>query len=316
MRRYVSMIGISMAVLSLFFISAWIAVWWGTAGKTVTVPDLHDKNVVDALKDVGKIGLDLRVIREEHSSEIPRNEIITQYPKPGTKLKVDRNIEIVLSLGLRDIAIPDVRRISLRKADLILQQNGISPGRSTLVFAEGEQEDHVLSQNPMPLAENFQENTVNLMVSIGPRVPEYRMPDLIGMEFDQAVALMESAGLTVANVRYEEYPGARANQVTNQTPQFGYPASRKTPIALVVNKQEASLPAATVIRVPFSYRIPLRIPFPIATDVFIEDRQGKRQIYAGRKLPGSTLELTLDISGDAVVEVYLNGRVAHSRDYR
>jgi len=315
MSRTLNIVGIFVALLVVFFISAWITVWLGTAGKTVTVPDLHDKNVVDALKQVGKIGLDLRVIREEYSPVVPRNEIILQYPKPGTPLKVDRNIEIVLSLGQRDIAIPDVRGISLRKAELILQQNGLSPGRTTRIFS-GDEEDAVLSQNPMPLAENIQESSVDFLVSAGSRAREYRMPDLIGMDFNEAVALLESGGLMIGNVRYEEYPGAEANQVTNQSPQFGYPVSRETPVTVVVNKEQAAPPGATVTRIPFSYRVPFRIPFPVAVDVYVNDQQGRRRIFSGRKMPATLLELTLEVSGEAVVEVYVNGKKEQSREYR
>lgn len=315
MSRYLNILGGVFALLVVFFLAAWITVWLGTAGKSVTVPDLHDKNVVDALKQVGKIGLDLRVVREEYSAVVPRNEIITQYPKAGTELKVDRNIEVVLSLGQRDIAIPDVRGISLRKAELILQQNGIFPGRTTRIFSADE-EGAVLSQNPMPLARNIQENAVDLLVSAGPRPPEYRMPDLIGRNFSEASALLESGSLMIGNVRYEEYPGAEADQITNQFPQFGYPVSRETPVVLVVNKGNAAPPGATVARVPFAYRVPFRIPFPVALDVYLDDQQGRRRIFTGRKMPATLLELTLEISGAATVEVYLNGEKVHVREYK
>jgi len=316
MSRYFNVVGITIGFLILFFISAWVTVSWMTSGKTVTVPELHEKNVVDALKEVGKIGLDLRVIREEHNPLIPRNGIIAQYPKPGTQLKVDRNIQVVLSLGVRDIAIPDVRGISLRKAELILKQDGLSSDRTTRVYLEGEEKDAVLSQNPMPLISDIQENTVDLLVSDGPRLPEYRMPDLIGMDFSQAVTLLESNGLVIENVRHEDYPGAKENQVTNQFPHFGYPANQETSIILVVQQKKASPRGATVTRMPFTYRIPFRIPFPIATDIFLEDSQGRRRIFTGHKFPGSHIELTLEIAGGAVVEVYLNGKKVQSREYR
>jgi serine/threonine-protein kinase len=308
--------GTIIGFLVLFFISAWITVSWVTSGKTVTVPDLNEKNVVDALKEVGQIGLDLRVIREEHNPVVPRNGIIAQYPKSGTQLKADRNIQVVLSLGVRNVAIPDVRGISIRKAELILKQNGLSSDRTTRAYLEGDEKDAVLSQNPMPLVTDIQENTVDLLVSEGPRLAEYRMPDLIGMDFNQAVTLLESASLVIGNVRHEEYPGAKENQITNQYPHFGYPASQDTNIVLVVQQKTASPRGATVTRIPFMYRIPFRIPFPIATDIFLEDNLGRKRIYTGRKFPGSQIELTLEIAGEGVVEVYLNGKKVQSREYR
>ena len=316
MGRTLKILGTTATFFFLFFVVAWLTVWWGTSGKSVAVPDLQGKNVVNALKEVGRIGLDLRVIREESDPTIPRDEIIDQYPKPGTRLKLDRNVQVVLSLGPRDIAIPDVRGSSLRKAELMLKQNGLDLGRVTRISSSGAAKEIVLSQNPMPLAVNLNENTIDLLVSDGPQLTEYRMPDLIGKDFQQTVQLLETAGLEIGKVKHEEYPGAEANQIINQFPFFGYHVSRDTPVTLVVHKEKTSQQAATVIRLPFSYRVPLRIPIPVATDIFLEDQKGRQRIFSGRKFPGTVISLTLDVAGEAVVDVYLNGKKAHTREYR
>ncbi len=315
MQRYLKFLGKFIGLLVVFYVAARITIWLATSGNTVTVPDLQGKNVVDALKEVGKIGLDLRVVREEYDPAVPRNGILDQDPKPGTELKVDRNIEVVVSLGARDIAIPDVRGASLRKTELILKQNGLSAGLTTRVHAQ-EEEDAILSQNPMPLTVDVRENAVDLLVSTGPRLPVYSMPDLIGMDFNQAVALIESAGLPIGNVRYEVYTeGVVENRVLNQSPAFGYPVSQGTPVSLVVHREASAQTGATVTRIPFSYRIPFGI-MPVDADLFVEDQQGRRRVYSERKLPGSLIELTLEISGKAVVEVYLNGKMIQSLEYR
>jgi hypothetical protein len=202
----------------------------------------------------------------------------------------------------------------LRKAELILSRSGLSPDRVTRAYAPDAEADTVLAQNPMPGATDVRENTVNLLVSSGSRLPGYRMPDLVGTPYEQAVAFLESAGLVIANVRYEEYPGVVSNQVTNQSPPFGYPVNRDSEIFLVVNRQEAAAPAATVHRVPFSYRLPFGF-FPVGVDVFLEDRQGRRRIYSERRFPGSLVKLTVEVAGPALIEVYQNNKKIHVRDY-
>ncbi|PIV82457.1 MAG: hypothetical protein COW52_13495 [Nitrospirae bacterium CG17_big_fil_post_rev_8_21_14_2_50_50_9] len=315
MRRYLKFMVKFIGLLIVFYIAARITIWLATSGHTVTAPDLQGKNVVDALKEVGKIGLDLRVVREEYDSAVPRNGILGQDPKPGVELKVDRNIEVVVSLGARDIAIPDVRGTTLRKAELILKQNGLSAGLTTRVHAH-EEEGAVLSQNPMPLTVDVRENAVDLLASAGPRLSVYSMPDLIGMDFNQAVALLESARLPIGNVRYEVYTeGVVENRVLNQSPAFGYPVSQETPVSLVVHRESSAQTGVTVTRIPFSYRIPFGL-MPVDADLFVEDRQGRRRVFSERKLPGSLIELPLEISGKAVVEVYLNGKMVQSLDYR
>ncbi len=187
-------------------------------------------------------------------------------------------------------------------------------GRTTRIYSQ-EEEGTILSQNPIPTALNLQDSNVDLLVSRGPQMPEYSMPDLIGIEFAEAAALLETSDLVVGNVRYEEYAGVEGNRVINQSPLYGYPVSRERPIALVVHRRPDSPPGGTVTRIPFSYRIPFGF-LPVETDVFVEDGQGRRRIFSGRKFPGSRLELTLELSGGAVVEVYLRGERVHRGEYR
>jgi beta-lactam-binding protein with PASTA domain len=313
-RRFFNFIGISLSFLLVLIFSAWLTMRWVTSGKTVTVPDLRGKDVVEALKEVGRIGLDLRVVGEEYNETVPRNRILEQSPSSGTGLKVDQNIGVVLSLGMREVAVPDVRGMALGKAEVILKQNGLSVSRLTWAHSEMQERDTVLSQNPIPPASNFRESVVDLLVGLGPRPTEYRMPDLIGDDFNQAVGLLESGGLVIGNVRYEEYKGVPENRIINQAPAFGAPVDEGRPVALVVSREPRMQSATPITRIPFRYRIPIGL-LPVATDVFVEDRRGRREVYAGRKFPGTLLELTIEVQGDAVVEVYLNGKKVQSREY-
>jgi serine/threonine-protein kinase len=314
-KRYLQFFGALAVFLAIVFASAWVTLRWITSEKTVNVPDLYSRNVVAALKEVGQLGLDLRVTREEYHPSVARHGIIAQYPKAGTLLKVDRNIEVVISLGMRDIAVPDVRGLSIRKAELILNQNGLSVGQVTQAYVPGSEEKMVLAQNPLPLAERIQENVVNFLVSLGSRPPAYRMPDLIRMDFDAAMILLESAGLNVGNVHYEQYPGVAGNRVINQSPAEGYRVSRSLPVTLVVNREESFPSGAPLLRTRFHFRIPFGFR-AVHTDVIVDDRQGRRRIFSERKRPGSRIELMLETQGEAVVEVYLNGRLVQSREYR
>lgn len=315
MGKYLSLLGTSIAFMVILIGAAWLTVSWTTSEKTVSVPDLNGTNVVDALKEVGTIGLDLRVVREEYSAEAPRNVIITQYPRAGTSLKLDRNVEVVLSLGPRDVPIPDVVGMSLRRAELVLKEQGLYLGRLTQVYSESADGQKVLAQNPMALAKNIEGNAVDLLVSLGERPPAYRMPDLIGEGFTRAVALLESVDLTIGRVTYEEYADLEEDRVINQSPPFGYPVDRNQAISFVVSRGAASPTGTTVTRVPFRFRIPFGL-LPVHAEVFVEDQKGRRRVFAARKFPGTVVETTLEIEGKAVVELFLNGKPVQSREFQ
>ncbi|MDX1762873.1 MAG: PASTA domain-containing protein [bacterium] len=315
MGKVISLLGTFLVFLMILIGAAWLTLRLTTSEKTVSVPDLQGTNVVDALKTVGAVGLDLRVVREEYSADAPRNIIITQYPKAGTVLKIDRNVEVVLSLGARDVPIPDVVGMPLRRAELVLKEHGLYPGRFTRVYSESVESQHVMAQNPMALARNVEGNTVDLLVSLGQRPLEYRMPDLIGEGFARAVALLESVDLTIGKVTYEEYAGLPEDRVINQSPPFGSPVNRDKTISFVVSRGTAAPTGTTVTRIPFRFRIPFGL-LPVDVGVFVEDQEGRRQVFSGRRFPGSVIETTLEIQGKGVVEVFLNGKPVQSRQFQ
>jgi len=315
MRRFFYFLGIAFSFFLVFIFSAWLTMRWVTSGKTVMVPDLEGRDIVWALKESGRVGLDLRVVGEEYHAARPPKAVLKQSPPAGTRLKVDRNIKVVLSLGLQDVTIPEVLGMSLGKAEVVLKAQGLTVGRLTRAFFPGAEPDTVLSQNPDPQRTHLKENRVDLLVSRGPRPLAYRMPDLIGKDFNSTLSRLEAAGLMVGNVRYEEYEGVSENRIINQTPAFGYPVDRARPVTLVVSREGRQRSAAPITRTRFRYRIPFGF-LPVTADVFVEDRKGRRRVFSGRKFPGTMLELPLEVQGEAVAEVYLNGRKVQTREYR
>ncbi len=315
MRHFLSLLGIAFTFSLAFIFSAWFSMRWVTSGKTVPVPDLKGKDIVRALEESGRVGLDLRVAGEEYHPVFPPKTVLKQSPSPGTRLKVDRNIEVVLSLGLRDVTIPEVQGMSLNKAEVVLKEKGLTVGRLTRASFPGTEPETVLSQNPDFGTTHLKENRVDLLISRGERPPVYSMPDLIGENFDSVRARFETADLGMGNVRYQEYEGVAENRIINQSPPFGYPVDRDHPVTFVVSREGRSHSAAPITRVGFRYRIPFGF-LPVAADVFVQDRKGRRQVFSGRKFPGTLLDLTLEIQGEAVAEVYLNGRKVQTREYR
>jgi len=314
-RRFFYFLGVAFSFFLVFIFAAWLTMRWVTSGKTVIVPDLEGMDIVRALKESGRRGLDLRVVGEEYHAVLPPKVVLKQSPSPGTRLKVDRNIEVVLSLGLRDVTIPEVRGMPLGEAEAVLNAQGLTVGRLTRAYSPDAEPETVLSQNPGPQTTHLKENRVDLLVSRGPRPPVYRMPDLIGEDFHTTLARLEAEGLVVGNVRYEEYGGVSENRIINQMPAFGYPVDRTHPVTLVVSREGRKRSAAPITRIRFRYRIPFGF-LPVTADVFVEDRKGRRRVFSGRKFPGTLLELSFEVQGDAVAEVYLNGRKVRTMEYR
>ncbi len=67
--------------------------------RTVTVPELRGREMMEADKILRNKGLYIRLQGEDYDAAIPQGNIIRQDILPGSKVKEGREIGIVLSKG-------------------------------------------------------------------------------------------------------------------------------------------------------------------------------------------------------------------------
>ena len=115
-------------------------------------------------------GLKIYVSGEEFDERISRNEIITQNPASGAKVKMNREVYVVVSKGSKVMAlnIPDLKNKELKEATVIIEEYGLILGRITYTNHFTVPKDVVITQNPEPGNINLNSKNVNLLVSKGP----------------------------------------------------------------------------------------------------------------------------------------------------
>lgn len=116
--------------------------------RTVTVPDLRGKGMVDANDIIRKKGLYIRLEGEDYDSYIPQGYIIRQDMPPNNSVKEGREIRVVLSKGPRVRYVPDVVGQPLEKAEAILKEKGIRIGKIIYVHSEKTAKNTILAQRP------------------------------------------------------------------------------------------------------------------------------------------------------------------------
>ena len=65
----------------------------------------------------------------DYSTDVAAGKILTQYPETGTEVKKGRRIWVKISKGLKSVELPPLRGLSLRQAEITLQQLGLKVGR-------------------------------------------------------------------------------------------------------------------------------------------------------------------------------------------
>ena len=203
---------------------------------TVIVPDLVGKDVVTALEQLTDLQLNTKVNGSEYSRQFPKNHIIFQEPEPGSEIKKDRDIRIIISKGPKNLLMPNLISLPERQARMIMEENGISQGHLTHTYFNTVEKNHIIVQVPPAGTVIPRGASVDLLVSMGPQPAAYQMPQLAGLTLDKAVLMIEKTHLAVGDIRSQFDEHKPHNVIINQEPPAGYRIREKSAVSLVINR--------------------------------------------------------------------------------
>src|SRR5271165_4010176 len=163
---------------SAAFLSAITAMRIAIHGREVSMPNLVGKNVSEASQALRSKGLILRVADRVYS-DLPINEVVRQTPPPGMLMKVSQQAHVVLSLGQRELQIPNLEGNTLRVSRIELLRGGLQVGEVSSVSLPDQPVDTIVQQNPRP-GNGAATPRVDMLVSTGQRETSYVMPYFIG----------------------------------------------------------------------------------------------------------------------------------------
>jgi serine/threonine-protein kinase len=203
---------------------------------TVIVPNLVGKDVVSALELLTDLELNTKVSGSEYSHQFPKNHVTFQEPEAGSEIKKDRDVRIMISKGTRNILMPKLIALSEQQARMIMDENGISRGHLSRTFNPVIAKDQIMAQVPAPGVMITRGSSVDILVSMGVRVAELKMPDLSGLTLDEAVFKVEKTNLAVGAIQSQFIKQKPRNIVIRQEPLAGYRVLESSPVHLVINR--------------------------------------------------------------------------------
>ena len=203
---------------------------------TVIVPDLVGKDVVSALELLTDLQLNTKVSGSEYSHQFPKNHVTFQEPEAGSEIKKDRDIRIMISKGTHNILMPNLVALSEQQARMIMEENGISRGHRSRTFNQNIAKDQIMAQVPAPGVMITRGASVDILVSMGDRAAELKMPDLSGLTLDEAVFRVEKNNLAVGAIQSQFIKQKPRNIVIRQEPLAGYRVIENSPVHLVINR--------------------------------------------------------------------------------
>jgi eukaryotic-like serine/threonine-protein kinase len=238
MKRFLRGLGIFLALVGVGIVSALAVVALLLRQEEVRVPDLTGQDIVTAIETLTMQGLQLKVERRESHSTLPKDAIITQIPAPGSGIKKGRQVRVVVSQGPSEMQAPKLVGEYYRKAEIMIRQAGFSPGNLSRVSSESVERDIVISQAPSEGSQVSKGGVISMLVSSGKKVPVLVTPKLIGKKAEEAVRIVDRAGLQ-HRIVYKT-SGSRLTTaervVVNQKPGAGYPVPSDGTVDIFVSK--------------------------------------------------------------------------------
>jgi eukaryotic-like serine/threonine-protein kinase len=162
------------------------------------------------------------------SEKVSRGVVVGSDPKPGTSLKRDAAVDLVVSKGPHPVKVPDLTGKDAGEATKALRTLKLQVDTSQVnsdTVAKGD----VVSQSPST-GRLFRGDTVRLVVSKGPVLVD--VPRVIGSGADAAESTLEAAGFSVRMERVEYY--IALGVVVKQSPGSGDRAPRGSTVTIYV----------------------------------------------------------------------------------
>lgn len=152
-----------------------------------TVPKLAGLSYQDAVEKLGDKNMLWVRGPDEYSADVAKDHVIRTEPKAGTpiSLRADK-VTLIVSLGKKAIAIPDVTGQPIANATKMLTDAGFTVGATTKQNSPTVPADTVITTDPKPSAETQAGSTINLIVSNG----LVELPDVTGQSVEVATGIL------------------------------------------------------------------------------------------------------------------------------
>jgi serine/threonine-protein kinase len=293
-------------IIILGALTAFIVVRLTVTREGVIVPDLIGKDLVAALELANKQGLSLKVADRAFSPSASSNHIISQDPRPGSWMRPEAIIRVVVSKGMGELAIPAVPGVSWRDAKSTLERYGLRVGEVFRVHSDRVARDNVIAQSPPAASKIMKGGTVTLLVSDGPWPVSYVMPDLRGQAQYAANEMAASLGLRVERVRYMDRPEARAGSVVTQQPAAGQRVMAGQGVELVLAKRESTPTSSVGTFTLFQHRVQAGTGSR-RVQIIVSNADERRQVFDQVREPGGEVRVLVKVKGETVAKVYYDG---------
>lgn len=294
----------------------------------VEVPNLRGRNEEEAQKIIVDLGLKFNVASREYNNEYEEGKIIEQSVEEGTKLKENYPVDVVVSKGEKEITVPNLIGRYAIEAGIILSEAGLKEGEPSEANSDTVPAGQIIDQDPVSGTPANENDTVDYVVSIGPKITYVPMPKLEGLQVETAKLVITQNGLSVGEVTEEPSEDVEKGLVIRQSVAPGQEVAQGTSIWMTVSsgkpaeeepddEQPGDEPGTEQPgeEEPGSGSYPLTITLPKDKDkvsvVVQKITDGAREIVYSQEVDTSEQSIIINIEGTGtqVYEIYIDNEL-------
>ncbi len=210
----------------------------------VMVPRIVGMSLSDAQSTLERVGLSLHVQRRVFDNDTPKDHIIEQDPRPNRWIKVNRKVEVIVSMGAELVSVPDIVGMSPREARVALSSAGLTYGTELTDFSSQIPEGSIMLQDPPPFSRVEKGTSVTVTLSRGVAPETVVVPSFIGRPYAEVILELRSLGLVpgrvVADARAGQ--GRAPGTVLDHNPPAGVAIPPGTSVDFVISPEQAQTP--------------------------------------------------------------------------
>ena len=233
--RRIFFVFITLIVLFFFFDRVFMPVVT-RQGKERVVPNLVDLSLEEAEKVLKKEGLSLVVMSEEYVVDKPAGLIISQTPEPESVVKKGRRIRVVISKGAKMTMVPNLKGVSLRQAELMLDQASLKIGEVFTTTNDTFPENVVVSSVPSFGVSVPEGISVRLLVNKSSSNGTVIVPNFVEKNLKEAYKITKESGLEIGKIKFKKEKSLLPNTIMEQIPKAGAEVNKGSKVELVVSK--------------------------------------------------------------------------------
>ncbi len=211
----------------------------GGFGSGEPVPDVTGKTVDEATLVLQNAGFELGTTSTKYDDGVEAGKVISQDPAAEAKREKGTKVNLVISQGTEQVAVPDLTGMSADEAKQALKEKGLVPVGGEAKYSDTVAQNRVMGQSPSAGSTVAKGASIEYYLSLG--TESISVPDVVGKGEAAARASLQNAGFDVT-VDYSYSDSVAEGNVISQSPNASSRLGKGETVSITVSngKQPAS----------------------------------------------------------------------------